>query len=153
MSILHLNLQKKIISSETNKKDLVSIRRAQEADDRKAQLDKKIESYEAALNRMLEVIGESNTDNLIESFREKEDRNFALFNYVSETNAKIERLNDENMRVLIINTFIVKLFIVIIKLKDTTEHQRRGILVVAHLTVKCHQNHYIFYDQHLCNLK
>nr|CAH8874748.1 unnamed protein product [Trichobilharzia regenti] len=74
------------------------IRRAQEADDRKAQLDKKIESYEAALNRMLEVIGESNTDNLIESFREKEDRNFALFNYVSETNAKIERLNDENMR-------------------------------------------------------
>lgn len=48
---------------------------------------------------MLEVMEETNTDNLVQSFLEKEDRNFALFNYVSETNAEIERLNEENENV------------------------------------------------------
>ncbi|TPP57009.1 Coiled-coil domain-containing protein 63 [Fasciola gigantica] len=71
-------------------------KRVQEADERRAEVDRLIDNYEQAFDRMLEVMDENNTDNLVQSFLEKEDRNFALFNYVSETNAEIERLNEEN---------------------------------------------------------
>ncbi|KAF5402911.1 Coiled-coil domain-containing protein 63 [Paragonimus heterotremus] len=71
-------------------------KRVQEADERRAEVDRLIESYENAFDRMLEVMEESNPENLVQSFLEKEDRNFALFNYVNETNAEIERLNEEN---------------------------------------------------------
>ncbi|CAL8077750.1 unnamed protein product [Calicophoron daubneyi] len=71
-------------------------KRIQEADDKRAEVDRLIETYEQAFDRMMEVMEENNTDNLVQGFLEKEDRNFALFNYVSETNAEIERLNGEN---------------------------------------------------------
>ncbi|KAF8561092.1 Coiled-coil domain-containing protein 63 [Paragonimus westermani] len=71
-------------------------KRVQEADERRAEVDRLIESYENAFDRMLEVMEETNPENLVQSFLEKEDRNFALFNYVNETNVEIERLNEEN---------------------------------------------------------
>ncbi|KAA3680663.1 uncharacterized protein DEA37_0007799 [Paragonimus westermani] len=71
-------------------------KRVQEADERRAEVDRIIESYENAFDRMLEVMEETNPENLVQSFLQKEDRNFALLNYVNETNAEIERLNEEN---------------------------------------------------------
>ncbi|TGZ55442.1 hypothetical protein CRM22_010404 [Opisthorchis felineus] len=71
-------------------------KRIQEADERHAEVDKLIDNYEQAFDRMLEVMEEANPENLVQGFLEKEDRNFALFNYVNETNAEIERLNEEN---------------------------------------------------------
>ncbi|OON22907.1 hypothetical protein X801_01188 [Opisthorchis viverrini] len=71
-------------------------KRIQEADERRAEVDRLIDNYEQAFDRMLEVMEEANPENLVQGFLEKEDRNFALFNYVNETNAEIERLNEEN---------------------------------------------------------
>ncbi|GAA56121.1 coiled-coil domain-containing protein 63 [Clonorchis sinensis] len=71
-------------------------KRIQEADERRAEVDRLIDNYEQAFDRMLEVMEEANPENLVQGFLEKEDRNFALFNYVNETNAEIERLNEDN---------------------------------------------------------
>ncbi|KAF7257691.1 Coiled-coil domain-containing protein 63 [Paragonimus skrjabini miyazakii] len=67
--------------------------------DRKLKLFMKTKATERQEDPQLtawKVMEETNPENLVQSFLEKEDRNFALFNYVNETNAEIERLNEEN---------------------------------------------------------
>lgn len=48
---------------------------------------------------MLVLAKTSTTDKLVDSFFFNEDRNFALFNYVSEINGEIEKLLNENEEV------------------------------------------------------
>ena len=42
-----------------------------------------------------EVVGGEDVDLIIETFVKKEEQNFALFNYVNELNADVEKLQDE----------------------------------------------------------
>ena len=48
---------------------------------------------------MLVLAKTSSTDKLVDSFLYNEDRNFALFNYVSEIHGEIEKLLNENEEV------------------------------------------------------
>ena len=50
--------------------------------------------YEVIFDQIKEATGIEDTDTLVESFIEKEDKNFALFNYVNNMNTEIECLQD-----------------------------------------------------------
>lgn len=49
-----------------------------------------MEQFEAAMGRIIEAVKQSDLDVLVRRFIQKEDANFALFNYVSELNNDIE---------------------------------------------------------------
>ncbi|KAK3084854.1 hypothetical protein FSP39_020235 [Pinctada imbricata] len=54
-----------------------------------------IASYEDAFERVKEATGEDDIDVIVTNFLQKEDENFALFNYVNELNDEVEHLNEE----------------------------------------------------------
>lgn len=67
-----------------------------EAEEKRAQVEQTIRRYEEAFDRMLVLAKTPTTDKLVSSFLHNEDRNFALFNYVSEIHGDIEKLVNEN---------------------------------------------------------
>ncbi|KAL5960842.1 Coiled-coil domain-containing protein 63 [Taenia solium] len=67
-----------------------------EAEEKREQVEQTIRRYEESFDRMLVLAKTSTTDKLVDSFLFNEDRNFALFNYVSEINGEIEKLLNEN---------------------------------------------------------
>lgn len=66
-----------------------------EAEKKKASQTDSVETYAAAFERIKEMTGEEDTELLVTKFIEVEDRNFALFNYVSEQNEQIEKLQEQ----------------------------------------------------------
>uniref|UniRef100_A0A5K3FVT8 Phage protein n=1 Tax=Mesocestoides corti TaxID=53468 RepID=A0A5K3FVT8_MESCO len=70
-----------------------------EAEEKRVKVEQTIRRYEEAFDRMLVLAKTSTTDKLVSSFLYNEDRNFALFNYVSVIHDDIERLIIENLEV------------------------------------------------------
>ena len=58
-------------------------------------LKQEVNKYEVIFDKIKEATGIEDTDTLVESFIENEDKNFALFNYVNDRNTEIEGLQDE----------------------------------------------------------
>ena len=54
--------------------------------------------FEEIFEKIKEATGIEDTETLVESFIENEDRNFALFNYVNNINTEVESLQDEIRR-------------------------------------------------------
>uniref|UniRef100_A0A183SHY9 Coiled-coil domain-containing protein 63 n=1 Tax=Schistocephalus solidus TaxID=70667 RepID=A0A183SHY9_SCHSO len=71
-------------------------KRAVEAEEKRVEVEASIKRYEHAFERMLKLTNETSIDNIVGSYLRQEDRNFALFNYVSEINGQIEELVNEN---------------------------------------------------------
>lgn len=74
---------------------IFSLSEAIEAEKKKASQTDSVESYEYAIMRMKEMTGEDDIDLMVSKFIEREDRNFALFNYVNEQDGHIERLKEQ----------------------------------------------------------
>jgi len=92
-----------------------------ESERKKESQEDSVETYEAAFERIKEMTGLENLDELVRRFIEVEDKNFALFNYVNEQNNEIESLN-EDMET-------IRTEIEMFKLQGTElEEQRRKIL-------------------------
>jgi len=66
-----------------------------EAEKKKAGQTDTVDSYKVAFERIREVTKEEDIDQIVRQFIEVEDENFALFNYVSDQNGRIEYLQDE----------------------------------------------------------
>lgn len=58
-------------------------------------LSHEVNKYEEIFEQIKEATGIEDTNTLVESFIEKEDHNFALFNYINNMNTEIENLQDE----------------------------------------------------------
>lgn len=54
----------------------------------------RMQNFEEAFNKIKGATGITDIDELVRNFIKNEDRNFSLFNYVSEQNSEIERLED-----------------------------------------------------------
>lgn len=67
---------------------------ALEAERKKESQEDSVETFEAAFERIKEMTGLEDLDELVRRFIEVEDKNFALFNFVNEQNNEIEQLND-----------------------------------------------------------
>jgi len=74
-----------------------------EAEKKKAGQTDTVDSYEAAFQRIHEITREQNIDKIVRQFIEVEDENFALFNFVSDQNNRIEYLQEEIEEVLCID--------------------------------------------------
>ena len=61
-------------------------------------LQQETSKFEEIFNKIKEATGIEDTDTLVESFIENEDRNFALYNYVNNMNTEIENLKDDIRR-------------------------------------------------------
>lgn len=70
-------------------------RKFKEAEERRAAAEDSVEAFETAFTRIQKLTGERDLDKLVDCFIEKEDNNFALFNYVNEQNNTIEVLTEE----------------------------------------------------------
>jgi len=66
-----------------------------EAEKKKAGQTDTVDSYEASFSRIREITKEEDIDQIVRQFIEVEDENFALFNFVSDQNSRIEYLQDE----------------------------------------------------------
>mmetsp|Transcript_11365 Transcript_11365/g.39630 ORF Transcript_11365/g.39630 Transcript_11365/m.39630 type:complete len:550 (-) Transcript_11365:22-1671(-) len=55
----------------------------------------KVQSYEEAFNKIHAATGIDDIEELVSTFIANEDQNFSLFNYVSEQNNEIERLEEQ----------------------------------------------------------
>jgi len=66
-----------------------------EAEKKKAGQTDTVDSYKVAFKRIREITKEEDIDQIVRQFIEVEDENFALFNYVSDQNGRIEYLQDE----------------------------------------------------------
>uniref|UniRef100_A0A0R3XAT2 DUF4200 domain-containing protein n=1 Tax=Hydatigena taeniaeformis TaxID=6205 RepID=A0A0R3XAT2_HYDTA len=75
---------------------LTEAKKEAEAEEKRERVEQTIRRYEESFDRMLVLAKTSTTDKLVDSFLFNEDRNFALFNYVSEINGEIEKLLNEN---------------------------------------------------------
>ncbi|XP_071849515.1 coiled-coil domain-containing protein 63-like [Apostichopus japonicus] len=99
---------KRIIDHEQNLKEFMNVK-AQERTEQKAieaakrkkraeelaiahppSYSEEMEQFEAAMGRIIEIEKQSDLDILVRKFIQKEDANFALFNYVNELNNDIE---------------------------------------------------------------
>lgn len=69
-------------------------RKAQEAEARRQKTQDSVETYEAAFERIRQITDEDELDDIVNRFIQKEDQNFAAFNYVNEQNCEIETLQD-----------------------------------------------------------
>lgn len=58
-------------------------------------LQQETSKFEEIFDKIKEATGIEDTDTLVESFIENEDRNFALYNYVNNMNTEIENLKDD----------------------------------------------------------
>ena len=61
-------------------------------------LQQETSKFEEIFDKIKEATGIEDTDTLVESFIENEDRNFALYNYVNNMNTEIENLTDDIRR-------------------------------------------------------
>lgn len=61
-------------------------------------LQQETSKFEEIFDKIKEATGIEDTDTLVESFIENEDRNFALYNYVNNMNTEIENLKDDIRR-------------------------------------------------------
>lgn len=61
-------------------------------------LQQETSKFEEIFDKIKEATGIEDTDTLVESFIENEDRNFALYNYVNNMNNEIENLKDDIRR-------------------------------------------------------
>ena len=61
-------------------------------------LQQETRKFEEIFDKIKEATGIEDTDTLVESFIENEDRNFALYNYVNNMNTEIENLKDDIRR-------------------------------------------------------
>ena len=61
-------------------------------------LQQETSKFEEIFDKIKEATGIEDTDTLVESFIENEDRNFALYNYVNNMNNEIESLKDDIRR-------------------------------------------------------
>lgn len=61
-------------------------------------LQQETSKFEEIFDKIKEATGIEDTDTLVESFIENEDRNFALYNYVKNMNTEIENLKDDIRR-------------------------------------------------------
>eukprot|EP00297_Palpitomonas_bilix_P000891 CAMPEP_0113874464 /NCGR_PEP_ID=MMETSP0780_2-20120614/4349_1 /TAXON_ID=652834 /ORGANISM="Palpitomonas bilix" /LENGTH=551 /DNA_ID=CAMNT_0000860241 /DNA_START=138 /DNA_END=1793 /DNA_ORIENTATION=+ /assembly_acc=CAM_ASM_000599 len=59
----------------------------------------KVRSYEEAFERIKEATGIADIDELVTTFIEAEDQNYALFNYVNELNSEIEKMDEQILEV------------------------------------------------------
>lgn len=66
-----------------------------EAEKKRAGQTDTVDSYESAFKRIREITNEEDIDRIVRQFIEVEDENFALFNFVSDQNNRIEYLQDE----------------------------------------------------------
>ena len=66
-----------------------------EAEKKRAGQTDTVDSYNVAFERVREITREQDIDQIVRQFIEVEDENFALFNYVSDQNNRIEYLKDE----------------------------------------------------------
>jgi len=66
-----------------------------EAEKKKAGQTDTVDSYKVAFQRIREVTKEEDIDQIVRQFIEVEDENFALFQYISDQNNRIEYLQDE----------------------------------------------------------
>jgi hypothetical protein len=63
-------------------------------------LTETVENYEQAFNKIKEVTGVSDVQDLVKRFTQMEDQNFSLFNYVNEQNNEIEKISEEVSTIL-----------------------------------------------------
>ena len=61
-------------------------------------LQQETSKFEEIFDKIKEATGIEDTDTLVKSFIENEDRNFALYNYVNNVNTEIENLKDDIRR-------------------------------------------------------
>ena len=61
-------------------------------------LQQETSKFEEIFDKIKEATGIEDTDTLVESFIENEDRNFAMYNYVNNMNTEIENLKDDIRR-------------------------------------------------------
>lgn len=61
-------------------------------------LQQETSKFEEIFDKIKEATGIEDTDTLVKSFIENEDRNFALYNYVNNMNTEIENLKDDIRR-------------------------------------------------------
>ena len=54
----------------------------------------RMQNFEEAFNKIKAATGITDIDELVRNFIKNEDRNFSLFNYVSEQNSEVERLEE-----------------------------------------------------------
>ncbi|XP_042556404.1 outer dynein arm-docking complex subunit 1 isoform X1 [Dipodomys spectabilis] len=62
---------------------------------RKTSQEKLVLRYEDALNKLSQLTGESDPDQLVEKYLETEERNFAEFNFINEQNSELQHLQEE----------------------------------------------------------
>ncbi|KAJ1504263.1 Coiled-coil domain-containing protein 63 [Coelomomyces lativittatus] len=58
-------------------------------------LSESMSSYEKVLNHVQEVTGVRSLDELVQRFKDVEDHNFSLFNYVNQVNNEVEKVAEE----------------------------------------------------------
>ncbi|KAL7747818.1 hypothetical protein RI367_006753 [Sorochytrium milnesiophthora] len=58
-------------------------------------LSETVSAYENAFNTIRELAGVQSLDELVQRFKDVEDQNFSLFNYVNEVNNEIEKISEE----------------------------------------------------------
>ncbi|XP_063109090.1 outer dynein arm-docking complex subunit 1 isoform X2 [Cavia porcellus] len=62
---------------------------------RKTSQEKMVLRYEDALNKLSQLTGESDPDQLVQKYLEIEERNFAEFNFINEQNSELHFLGEE----------------------------------------------------------
>ncbi|XP_063471880.1 outer dynein arm-docking complex subunit 1 isoform X2 [Symphalangus syndactylus] len=72
-------------------------RQAQEVAEgvRKTSQERLVLRYEDALNKLSQLMGESDPDLLVQKYLEIEERNFAEFNFINEQNLELEHVQEE----------------------------------------------------------
>jgi predicted RNase H-like nuclease (RuvC/YqgF family) len=56
-------------------------------------------SYEKILSHIQEVTGVNSLDELVQRFKDVEEQNFSLFNYVNQVNNEVEKVSEELIRI------------------------------------------------------
>ena len=80
-------------------------KQALEAEQKRQAQEESVNAYEAAFERIKKMTDEPDLEKLVERFIEKEDANFALFNYVNEQNNRIERIQEQILAVCAISLY------------------------------------------------
>ncbi|ORZ32160.1 hypothetical protein BCR44DRAFT_51961 [Catenaria anguillulae PL171] len=62
-------------------------------------LNVSVASYEKVLNHIQEVTGVKSLDELVQRFKDVEEQNFSLFNYVNQVNNEVEKIGEELVRI------------------------------------------------------
>nr|XP_020859110.1 coiled-coil domain-containing protein 114 [Phascolarctos cinereus]XP_020859111.1 coiled-coil domain-containing protein 114 [Phascolarctos cinereus]XP_020859112.1 coiled-coil domain-containing protein 114 [Phascolarctos cinereus]XP_020859113.1 coiled-coil domain-containing protein 114 [Phascolarctos cinereus] len=62
---------------------------------RKTSLEKAILQYEEVLEKLGEITGHSQADDILKTYLENEERNFAVFTFINEQNSEMEKLAEE----------------------------------------------------------